>query len=90
LAIRAAKLGEEHLSLAKTRFELGTLLLERSAYSEAEPLLIRAYDVRAHRLGVNHPQTRAALEALSNLYVAAGKPEKAAALKMPDALPEGR
>jgi serine/threonine protein kinase/tetratricopeptide (TPR) repeat protein len=81
LAIRVAKLGEKHLSLAKTRFELGTLLLERSAYSEAEPLLIRAHDVRAQQLGVEHPQTREALEALVKLYVASGKPEKAAALE---------
>lgn len=81
LAIRVAKLGEDHLSLAKTRFELGTLLLERSAYTEAEPLLGRAHEVRAKQLGAAHAQTRAVADALFQLYMAWGKPEKAAAFK---------
>lgn len=83
LAIRTAKLGEEHLSLAKTRFELGTLLLERSAYDEAESLLTRAYETRTKQLGATNAQTRAAADSLVQLYKAAGKPDKVAALQQP-------
>ncbi|HEY5756676.1 MAG TPA: tetratricopeptide repeat protein, partial [Steroidobacter sp.] len=83
LAIRVSKLGEEHLSLAKTRFELGTLLLERAAYDEAEQLLTRAYEIRTKQLGSTNTQTQAALDSLMQLYTAWGKPDKVAALKQP-------
>ena len=50
LAIRLAKLGEDHVATAASRYELGVVLLERAAYGEAEPLLLRAHDVRLKNL----------------------------------------
>ena len=78
LAIRLTKLGADHLATAKTSSDLDSVLLDRPAYAEAEPLLIRAHAVRSKQLGAAHAQTRAAADALVKLYSSSGKPAEAA------------
>ena len=49
--------------------------LER--YAEAEPLLVKTYEVRAAELGTGHANTLEAAHFLSALYEAWGKPDLA-------------
>jgi tetratricopeptide (TPR) repeat protein len=60
---------ETALLLTKT----GTYLVERAEYAEAEPLYLRALEIRERLLGANHPDTASSLNNLALLYQTQGR-----------------
>jgi eukaryotic-like serine/threonine-protein kinase len=69
---------EHHQELAHNRSRFGALLVAQARYSEAEPLLLRAYRVLQEQLGSEHARTRQAAQRLVELYETWGRPESAA------------
>jgi tetratricopeptide (TPR) repeat protein len=57
--------------------QTGWYLIERARYSEAEPLLERAYQMSEQEQGPLHPLTATSLNNLALLYYAQGKYEQA-------------
>ena len=55
----------------------GWYLTERARYSEAEPLLERAYQMSEKQQGAEHLDTASAASTLASLYQAQGKYEQA-------------
>jgi tetratricopeptide (TPR) repeat protein len=76
-ALRCAELIEEHQltfpEAARLLNQIGSYLLERARYLEAEPLFIRALATRERLLGTEHPDTARSLDSLARLYYSQGK-----------------
>jgi tetratricopeptide (TPR) repeat protein len=69
---------EIHLQeAARLLQQTGWYLTERARYSEAEPLLERAYQMREQQLGPEHLDTATSLNNLARLYRMQGKYEQA-------------
>jgi len=71
---------QENLIFAKAARLLnqaGYYLDDRARYSEAEPLLLRALQIREQQLGPEHPETATRLGNLALLYDSQGKDEQA-------------
>jgi tetratricopeptide (TPR) repeat protein len=79
LAIGLAGMAADHPDIARTRRQLGTLLVAARRFGEAETQLLAAADAREKRLGRDHATTKAAAEDVARMYDAWGKPEQAAA-----------
>jgi tetratricopeptide (TPR) repeat protein len=77
LAIRRRAFGGEHRETATSKGDLGLLLMERGALTEAERLLRESLDTSRRVLGDGHPNTAGALDNLGLLL--AEKNENAAA-----------
>jgi tetratricopeptide (TPR) repeat protein len=85
--------------IAEAQSALGECLTQLGAYREAEPLLVDTFsDIRAYR-GFEHRRTKEARQAISDFYLAWGKPEMArefaaaslpAAASPPKPVPRGR
>jgi tetratricopeptide (TPR) repeat protein len=74
-----------HIQIPTTENLLGGCLTEMGRYSEAEPFLTSSYTVILSQFGPDHPRTQAARGRVVALYEAWGKPQKAAALRLPKA-----
>ncbi len=71
-------LGEDHYLTAYTNSVLAETLVAKNQFTEAEPLLLDAYQKLSEQLGESDRLTRRALNSLFILYDAWGKPEQAA------------
>jgi len=80
LEIRRSAFGAESLQAALVEQAFGVCLLAMAQYPQAEQPLAHALRVIETHRGRDHPQTDLARQHLGNLYVAWGKPERAAAL----------
>lgn len=78
LGILESTLPDDHPDLADTRSGLGRMALERAAFNDGEALLLEAYAVNRKIFGPSSEDTRTSAETLAKLYMAWGKPEKAA------------
>ncbi len=57
---------------------LATVYCDQGRYADAEPLFLRALEIREARLGPEHPQTRELRDRLADLYVSWGHDDEAA------------
>jgi tetratricopeptide (TPR) repeat protein len=72
----AELIAQEHMTFPEaTRLlnQTGYYLDERARYTEAEPLLVRALQIREQQLGPDHPDTATSLNNLALLYENQGK-----------------
>jgi serine/threonine-protein kinase len=67
VAKRRTLLGEEHLDVAQSLYNLGAVLLDRGDYEMAEPLLREALTMRQKLLGEEHPDVASSLNKLGML-----------------------
>ncbi len=75
------KLGADHPDVAHVRTGMGELLTKQNKYAEAEPVLLRALEVRVKAFGETHARTQRTIKDLCDLYERWGKPEKSVAYK---------
>jgi tetratricopeptide (TPR) repeat protein len=68
----------DHGDIANARSVLGSALAAQHRYAEAEPHLVESYERLLVRFGPTHRRTRAALDRLTAMYEASGRPQKAA------------
>ena len=66
-------LGAEHPSVATSLNNLAGLYESQGRYTEAEPLYIKALDMRKKLLGAEHPDVASSLNNLAFLYNAQGR-----------------
>ena len=52
--------GKDHPDVARELMNLGSMYFDKGEHSRAKPLLERAVAIRIIKLGVDHPQTKAA------------------------------
>ena len=79
LEIRQARLGPEHLSVAASLSELGSIAFNTGRYQEAEQHFVDALRIREKLLGKDHPSNADYLHNLAVLYTdssRAGEAEK--------------
>jgi serine/threonine protein kinase len=81
VALALKTIGADHVNTATSEYRLGRMLVDDKQYAEAEPHLVRAYEIRTKLLGPDAKPTREAAAQLVKLYEAWGKPDKASALK---------
>ena len=67
LGVRKRYLGEKHVEVSNTIFELIQIAVRQDRKGEAIPLLEECLDIRAEALGENHPYTEETLVLLSKL-----------------------
>jgi tetratricopeptide (TPR) repeat protein len=75
------KLGPDHPDVSHVRTGMGELLTKQKKYAEAEPVLLRALEVRMKAFGETHPRTQRTIRDLGELYEQWDKPAQAAAYK---------
>ena len=63
-------------AVVASQINLGSILIERKRYEEAEKYLLEVYQMCRSRLGMQHPGCREAIECLILLYEAWNKPEE--------------
>lgn len=73
LALREAKLGTNHLSVAECAFHLGNNLGDQKKFADAEPLLKRAEHICKWKNGTYHPTVGTCQAALAHNYSLAGR-----------------
>lgn len=73
LALREAKLGTNHLSVAECAFHLGNNLGDQKKFADAEPLLKRAEHICKWKNGAYHPTVGTCQAALAHNYSLAGR-----------------
>lgn len=78
LAMPEDKLPADHKYRARAKSVLGAALASQSKYAQAEPLLLEAYRVQLDRDKGGLYTTNLTLQRIVSLYMAWGKPEKAA------------
>jgi tetratricopeptide (TPR) repeat protein len=78
LEIVAATLPENHAALVLTHTRFGALLVTLGRFAEAEPMLLRSYEILQSRQGPHHAQTREAAAALAQLYESVDRLDHAA------------
>lgn len=78
LEARKYLLGEEHPDTLDTMYNLAILYEKKNPdrYADAEELLIDTIKSRGKILGETHPKTLESIQALIDLYIIWGKPEK--------------
>ncbi|MGE3166679.1 MAG: tetratricopeptide repeat protein [Planctomycetota bacterium] len=81
--MRRAQPSGSPLAAIYERFQ-GLTLMDLGRYSEAEPLLLGAYQTFEQALGKAHQRTQTARESLIELYQAWGKPDEAERWRGPD------
>jgi serine/threonine protein kinase len=64
----------EHWLVGVAASEIGECLFRGGEFDEAEPELVFATDLLCRRLGVQHPESQAALELLADLYANTQRP----------------
>ncbi len=69
---------ENHWQIANANSLLGGCLSKSGKFVQAEKLLVKSYSTLEKQFGASHPRTQGALRRIIELYVAWGKPEKAA------------
>jgi serine/threonine-protein kinase len=79
LAIRQTALPPEHPHIAEAEQLLGSAILMRRRYVEAERYLLASHEGLRDAFGPEDSRTRAALRRLAVLYEASGQPRQAAA-----------
>ena len=72
LTIQLKLFSDEHPVVADTRLKLGTTLIERRQFGEAETLLSRAHEVMLKAYGADSPDTRSAVEEIDKLRALRG------------------
>ena len=72
LAIQLKLFPDKHPVIADTRLSLGTALIERHKFAEAQTLLSRAHQVMQKAYGPDSPDTRSASEELDRLHALRG------------------
>jgi len=77
LAVKLELLGEDHVDVGISRFNLGNALVERGAWAEARPELVRAREIFESTVGERHPMTHYALKGLCRSELGAGRAEAA-------------
>ena len=68
LAIQVGQFSDDHPNIADTRLALGEVLTERGQFSEAETILLRAYQVMKKTYGADAPETQQVSAALDKLH----------------------
>jgi len=76
--IRTESLPKEHFWVALANGALGECLTIEKRFTDAKPLLLSSYESLKNSQGAHNPRTGIALQRLSALYEAWGKPEQAA------------
>jgi hypothetical protein len=66
-------LGEEHTEYATRLRDLGSLYAKMRMYSKSEPLLVQACEIKRKTVGEGHPDCRACLNLLAQVYRYMGK-----------------
>src|SRR5262249_55501743 len=66
-------LGERHPDYATSLNNLAGLYGELGRHAEAEPLLVKAMEIRRTALGERHPHYASSLNSLAELYRATGR-----------------
>jgi serine/threonine protein kinase len=77
----STKLGPDHPDVAHVRTGMGELLIKQKKYAEAEPVLLRALEVRMKIFGEPHLRTQRTIKDLGDLYEQWGKPAQAKAYR---------
>ncbi|NBV23159.1 MAG: tetratricopeptide repeat protein [Proteobacteria bacterium] len=77
LALREARLGAHHLSVAECAFYLGGNLSDQKKYADAEQLLRRAESICKWKSGAYHPLVGTCQAALAHNYALAGRYDEA-------------
>src|SRR5207253_7893014 len=75
------KLGPDHPDVAHVRTGMGENLIKQKKYAQAEPVLLRALEVRIKAFGEPHPRTQRTIKDLGDLYEQWGKPAQSRAYK---------
>ena len=82
LQIAEAAFDERHGRVAKTRGDLGDILIQLESYEEAEPLLLSSHELYLEGAGAEHRRTKNAAKRLVKLYDAWGRPRQAEAYRV--------
>jgi eukaryotic-like serine/threonine-protein kinase len=77
LAVRLQHLKPDDPSLARTRHNLGRMLMWTGKYTDANLLLTQAYDVRLAKLGIKHVETQESVLNLTELALLQGDTARA-------------
>jgi tetratricopeptide (TPR) repeat protein/predicted Ser/Thr protein kinase len=75
------KLGPDHPDVSHVRAAWGEVLVKQKRYAEAEPVLLRALDVRMKVFGEKHVRTQKVIQLLGDCYDGWGKPVQAKAYR---------
>ena len=78
VALGLRTLPEDHPSVAGAKGKLGTLLLAKKRFAEAEQMLVAAANAREKQLGPDNVTTKSAIADVARLYDAWGKTVQAA------------
>lgn len=83
LALLQQSFSDDHIDLVDLYFALGLVLHDQANYADAEPFLVKGYEVAETVLGNDHALTQKHRVALASLYTDWGKPDRAAAYQHP-------
>ena len=75
------KLGPDHPDVSHVRNAMGELLIKQKKYAEAEPVLLRALEIRMKVFGEAQVRTQKTIRDLGDLYEQWGKPAQARAYR---------
>jgi len=75
------KLGPDHPDVAHVLTGMGENLTKQKKYAQAEPVLLRALEVRMKAFGEPHPRTQRTIKDLGVLYEQWGKPAQSRVYK---------
>jgi eukaryotic-like serine/threonine-protein kinase len=78
LTIQRKSFPENHWRIAATKSVLGSCLTSLNEYGDAEPLVVDSFPILKAQLGERNTETVLALGRIVKLYMAWGKPHKAA------------
>lgn len=77
LEIRTAALGADHLEVAESLFNLGTVCIQQEKYNEAGPYFREALEIMRVKLTPDDPQLAITMYSLANTYHIQAKNEEA-------------
>jgi hypothetical protein len=77
LAIRRARLGNQHHLVSESARKLGLVLMEAKRFTESEPLLLESFEIYSSAFGQGHETTVSVAKDIAKLYEDWNRPEDA-------------